>query len=206
MTPFSSPELIQRARKQIRARMRALRDAYPESARSERSRRIVERISELELYRAARSIGLYFPLAGEVDLRALDAKARAEGKQVFYPFMEPNESGGYTTGLALVHSLDELEVRGHRFPEPPRSAPQAKRGDVDVVVVPALAVSITGHRLGYGSGFYDVTLPDFCPPASPLVVAFDFQLLGEIPTLEHDVPCATIVTDARVVAGCDGSG
>ncbi len=73
-------------------------------------------------------------------------------------------------------------------------------------MVPALAVTDTDHRLGYGRGFYDVTLPDFCPPALSVVVAFDFQLLAELPVLEHDVACEVVVTDARVIrAGKSGT-
>ncbi|MGC4094255.1 MAG: 5-formyltetrahydrofolate cyclo-ligase [Polyangiaceae bacterium] len=56
-----------------------------------------------------------------------------------------------------------------------------------------------GQRLGYGAGFYDVTLPDFVPPAQSLIVAYDFQLLSEIPSLPHDVPGQFVVTDARLL-------
>lgn len=191
-------ELEGRARAQIRARMRALRAAYPEAALAARSQRIVERIIGLEAYRAASSVALFYPLKGEVDLRPLDAHARSEGKRVYYPVMDPRE-GGFTTGLALTRDISELRERGQRFLEPPPEAPRAARGDVELIVVPALAVSSSGHRLGYGVGFYDATLPDFCPPASSVVVAFDFQLLGELPVREHDVPCGLVVTDARTL-------
>jgi 5-formyltetrahydrofolate cyclo-ligase len=67
------------------------------------------------------------------------------------------------------------------------------------LIVPALAVASDGHRLGYGSGFYDATLPDFCPPGRALVVAFDFQLLGELPVTSGDVASQCIVTDRRVL-------
>jgi len=65
--------------------------------------------------------------------------------------------------------------------------------------VPALAVASSGHRLGYGSGFYDATLPDFCPPALSIVVAYDFQLLAELPVSAHDIACDIVVTDARLL-------
>jgi 5-formyltetrahydrofolate cyclo-ligase len=64
-------------------------------------------------------------------------------------------------------------------------------------VVPALAVDPRGHRVGYGAGFYDRTLPRFVPPAVSIAVAFDFQLAVEVPTTEGDVAVSWIVTDAR---------
>jgi 5-formyltetrahydrofolate cyclo-ligase len=46
-------------------------------------------------------------------------------------------------------------------------------------------------------GFYDATLPDVSPPATSVIVIYDFQLLGELPELEHDVACSCVVTDRR---------
>lgn len=197
-SPESPNSLQQQARRQIRARMRALRGAYPEALLSARSQRIVESIGSMEAYRSARSLALYYPLPSEVDLRSLDRLARSEGKRVFYPFLEPRERG-FSTGFAQILDLSELADRGRRFWEPPPDAPRARPGDVDLVLVPALAVSSQGHRLGYGSGFYDATLPEFCPPARSVVVAFDFQLLGELPTLQHDVACDLVLTDGRLL-------
>ncbi|MFZ5889908.1 MAG: 5-formyltetrahydrofolate cyclo-ligase [Myxococcota bacterium] len=190
--------LQDRARKQIRSRMRALRRAHPEAALGERSARIVERVADTEAYRAARSLALFWPLSGEVDLRGLDARARAENKAVYYPVMDPNGSG-FTTGFAITASTEELATRRSRFLEPLPEAPRAVRGEIDLVLVPALAVGADGNRLGYGGGFYDVTLPDFVPPAVSLIVAYDFQLLAEIPALPHDVACQLVVTDARTL-------
>ena len=44
-----------------------------------------------------------------------------------------------------------------------------------------------------------MTLPDFVPPAVSVIVAYDFQLLAEIPTLPHDVACQLVVTDTRTL-------
>ena len=103
------------------------------------------------------------------------------------------------TGFRRVLSQEELLERGSGFAEPPETAPVAQRGEIDWVVVPALAVDGTGHRIGYGGGYYDATLPDVCPPARSLVVAYDFQLLAELPAEQHDKSCDVVVTDARTV-------
>lgn len=178
--------------------MRALRKAHPAAALAERSERIAERVRATDAYERARSVALFWPLAGEVDLRAVDAAARAAGKSVYYPVMDPIE-GGVSTGFALSEQVSELAIRGSRFMEPPREARRALRSDIDLVIVPALAVGADGNRLGYGAGFYDVTLPDFVPPALSMIVAYDFQLLAEIPTLPHDFACQLVVTDARTL-------
>jgi 5-formyltetrahydrofolate cyclo-ligase len=203
VTEFSSEELselLRRAKRQIRQRMRALRSAHPSAVLAQRSAKIVERVRSLPVFASARSVALFWPMLerGEVDLRLLDALARADGKHVYYPFMDP-DGDAIRTGFRITKSPDELVDRGQRFAEPDPSQPAAERGVVELVVVPALAVAVDGQRLGYGRGFYDATLPDHRPPARALVVAYDFQLLGELPKYDSDVACDVVVTDARTI-------
>ena len=98
----------------------------------------------------------------------------------------------------FVAAADELAERGKGFAEPPPDAELAT--GLAVVVVPGLRFDGSGYRIGYGAGYYDRTLPAFCPPAVAVGVAYDFQLAPEIPALEDDVPVDVIVTDARVLA------
>jgi len=198
--PTGIDELTQAARLELRKRMRALRTAHPAEALALRSRRIVARALALPAFQAAAAVALFFPLLDrkEVDLRELDAEARRQGKRVYYPFLE-TRGEVRVSGLRLTHSLDDLADRGERFLEPAPALPEAQRGEVDLLVVPALAVAPNGHRLGYGAGFYDSLLPDFRPPATAWVVAFDFQLLADLPALPHDVACDGLLTDARTL-------
>jgi 5-formyltetrahydrofolate cyclo-ligase len=198
--PETLEAIIVRAKRQVRTRMRSLRLALPESAVAQRSRAIVERVSAHPAFVEARGIALFWPIEQnrEVDLRPLDALARAAGKAVHYPFMEP-KGEIVKTGFRRVDDPAELAVRGMRFAEPPLDAPEAVRGDVDLVLVPALAVDASGYRVGYGAGFYDATLPDIRPPALAAVVAFDFQLLAEAPRAGSDVGCDLVITDLRLI-------
>lgn len=193
--------LAHKAKQQIRARMRSLRAAMSADAAEQRSAAICARLADLAEFAQASAVGLFWPMEQrrEVDLRALDKSAREHGKRVYYPYMTPN-AGGFETGFRLVTAVEQLVDRGQRFAEPPSEAPHAERGQIDLIVVPALAIASDGHRLGYGAGFYDVTLPDFCPPALTVAVAYDFQLLGELPILDTDVRCNFVVTDAKTFA------
>ncbi|HEX3849335.1 MAG TPA: 5-formyltetrahydrofolate cyclo-ligase, partial [Polyangiaceae bacterium] len=188
------------AKKQLRTRMRGLRAAYPEAVLAQASARVVLQVLALPRFQQARSVGLFWPIADrrEVDVRPLAESALAEHKRLYFPFLLSKE-GGFSTGYRQVASVSELAERGQRFFEPPPEAPAAARGEIDLLIVPALAAAADGHRLGYGSGFYDATLPDFCPPASAVVVIFHFQLLGELPVTDNDVASNVVVTDRRVL-------
>lgn len=187
-----------RAKRQIRQRMRATREAYPLHVTAAKSSKISQRLFALQPIAEARAVALFAPLTErrEVDLLALAAELEARGTVLYYPFMDPT-AAGFRTGFRRVERTEDLASRGQRFLEPPLDAAEAQRGDIDVVVVPALAVAADGHRIGYGMGYYDATLPDVAPPATTVVVAFDFQLLAELPHESHDRPCDWIVTETR---------
>ncbi len=204
MDPELTAELRARAKKQLRARMRGVRSAIPEPALRTRNARLLAQLGALSVLSRAQSIALFWPMQGrhEVDLRALDRALRRAGKRIYYPFMDRTDAG-FRTGFRRVDDVALLADRGQHFSEPPVDAPEAERGDIDVVVVPALAAAADGHRIGYGAGYYDATLPDVCPPARSVVVVFEFQLLAEVPSTPHDVACDVVVTDARVI---DASG
>jgi 5-formyltetrahydrofolate cyclo-ligase len=201
--------LKQRAKRQLRRRMQSLRAAVPKAALAARSDSIVERLLSLPEVADARRIALFFPMEGrgEVDLSRLDASFRDRGAAVYYPTLRDGDEGP-SPGFCAVSATSELEEAGRGFREPPPAAPLARPGEIDFIVVPALAVSELGYRLGYGSGFYDIVLPKFRPPARAVVVAYDFQLLAELPSTDNDIACDLVVTDARVLrprAGETGS-
>lgn len=197
----SSAEAVlrQRVKAELRKRMRGLRKALPASACAQRSARIVERLAGLEPIVRAKTVALFWPIEArhEVDLRPLDEILRARGVEIAYPTVEA-EAG--TIEFRLVENTDSMLAHplGHR--EPALLEPTVPAGRIDVVVVPALAVDPRGHRIGYGAGYYDRALPRLVPPGVSVAVAFDFQLVAEVPQTEADVAVAWIVTDARTLA------
>ncbi len=176
--------------------MRGVRNATPLASCGERSRRIIATLEAHERVQSACAVALFWPIEDrhEVDLRTFDASLRARGVRVAYPAID-QDSGVMT--FRFVDDVTSMEERGRGFAEPSADAPEVKRGELDVVVVPALAIDPTGHRIGYGAGYYDRTLPRFAPPATAFGVAFDYQLIAEVPVTVGDVAVTWVVTDAR---------
>jgi len=196
-------ELLRRkVRDELRKRMRGVRRAAPASACGARSELIVARLEVLAPFATATKVALFWPIEekNEVDLRALDASLRAKGATVAYPSIDRENE---TMTFRVTSDTELLEERGFGFREPPLDAPEAK--ELDVIVVPSLALDPRGHRLGYGTGFYDRTLPAF-PGAVTVGVAFDYGLLVEIPEIETDVAMRWIVTDKRTIEIADVPG
>jgi 5-formyltetrahydrofolate cyclo-ligase len=188
-----------RMKVELRKRMRALRATLPASARAERSARLVNRLAALEPMTTACSVALFAPIAAhcEVDLSALDPVLRAQGKRVAYPKTLPSQPGAME--FRFVSDMLRLQDTPLGTREPADDEPLAEPGELDAMVVPALAADSRGHRIGYGGGYYDRALPLYAPPAVSVVVVLDFQLLVEIPVTCHDVAVDWVVTDARTI-------
>lgn len=85
----------------------------------------------------------------------------------------------------------------------PEDDPAPDPGLVDVVVVPGIAFTSRGERLGQGGGWYDRFLPRTRPDCVWLGVGFEPQLLASIPTEQHDVRLHLVVTDAGVAGSAE---
>jgi len=192
-----APEEIIRVKvkAELRKRLRGVRKTTPIEACAERSAKIVTALEVHPAVVAARTVALFWPMLArhEVDLRTLDTSLRARGVRVAYPSIDPETNDMV---FRFVDDVAKLEEAGYGFAEPAADAPVAT--ELDVVVVPAIAVDPTGHRIGYGAGYYDRTLPKH-PTATSIAVAYDWQLIAEVPALPDDVAVKVVVTDIRVL-------
>lgn len=189
-----------KAKALLRKRMRGVRASLPAEAAAERSSRVVAKLAEHEAVRGAKAVALFHAIEArrEVDLSALAATLAGRSVRVAWPCLPPRETlepGQVPEMTFRFAEPSALAERGWGFAEPPPDAEEARA--LDVVVVPGLAFDERGHRIGYGAGFYDRALPRHCPPARSLGVAFDFQLVAEVPDTERDVTVDEVITDRR---------
>jgi len=197
--PSTEEDLLRRRVKtELRKRMRGLRKALPERACTEKSQRIVQSLACLEPIARAGAVALFWPMEDrhEVDLRPMHALLRDRGARVAFPEIDA-ETGSMT--FRFVTDLQNMQEHALGLREPSPEQPAAANGELDVIVVPALAIDPRGHRIGYGGGYYDRALPRFAPRATAVGVAFDFQLVVEVPNTPTDVTVGWIVTEARVL-------
>jgi 5-formyltetrahydrofolate cyclo-ligase len=192
-TEHADRQLRRRAKLALRKQMRAVRDALPRSACDTRSAEITERLFALgELERAA-TVLAFASICNEVRTRPSMEAAWAAGKSVALPRVVGDE-----LQLHLVDSETVLVEGSFSVPEPPAEAVRISPDEVDFALVPALAIDPRGYRIGYGGGYYDKLIPRL-ERAWTCAVAYDFQLISEVPELPFDVPVDLVVTDERVI-------
>ncbi len=184
------------AKRALRSELIARRARLAPEARAERSRAIAERIGEVRAFRDAQVVALYAALGTEVDPAEIARRAMARGVRVAFPRVVAH--GERKLAFAMCAPVDL--VRGPLgAAEPPASAPPVDPRELGCIVMPGVAFSEDGLRLGRGGGYYDATLPAL--DAVPRVgLAFDVQIVPTLPREPHDAPMDAVVTETRVLS------
>lgn len=176
----------------LRREMKQRLGALDPEARGARSRRLVQCLASLPEWKTARSVLLFAPLPAEPDLDILWAAGHLADKRCAYPRVE-----GERLTVFEVTALTRLVAGPWSLREPPRQSgtPLSPAG-FDVVLVPGLAFTKDGKRLGRGGGYYDRLLAETGSKPRKIGCAFEFQILDDLPTEGHDAPVDDVVTDS----------
>lgn len=175
--------------------MIARRATLSQDAHAALSRAACERLVAHPLLEGARTVALYAALGKELDPAVAADALLARGVRVVYPRIRAGERRMAFAACAR----SALVVGPLKALEPPASAPELPGADVDVIVVPAVAFTPDGHRLGRGGGFYDATLAA-AARARRIGLAFDLQVVSALPREEHDATVDAVVTELRTLS------
>jgi 5-formyltetrahydrofolate cyclo-ligase len=175
------------------------RDALSDDARVAASHAIADSTIELLATFAAGSvIALYAPKGTEVDTTHIDAAARARQLRVVYPRIIDGDRK-----LAFHEStIDALIPAKFGLREPASATPRVEVGDLSALIIPGLAFDRAGGRIGWGRGYYDVTLATI-PGALRIGLAFECQIIDHVPREPHDAPLHYVVTEAAIYRAPD---
>jgi 5-formyltetrahydrofolate cyclo-ligase len=189
-------------KRRIRARLGAVRRALAPEDVLLRGARAQARLMATPQFRAARTVALYAALPGEVPTDALLAAALADKKTVVFPVV-PNE-GRLLTFRAVENSAHLIPGGRFAIREPPDVRPSVALETIDLFVVPGVAFTRHGHRLGQGAGYYDATLARAPSSAPRMALTFSEQVLEALPVVETDVPVHFVVTEDEAFAATGG--
>lgn len=166
----------------------ALRKAIREQKRTMTETQIISKSEKLgqlfaasEAYKQAKTIYGYLPYNQEVRTTAMLQRALEDGKKVAVP-----KCYGDEMRFIYLEDLSQVEKGYCGIPEPVEDGPVADDPNA-LVLMPGLAFTKEGLRMGYGGGFYDKFLASE-PHHPTLALCYDFQMVEHIPTDEYDVP------------------
>ncbi len=161
---------------------------HKEEDRFVKSGEIAQKLFRTRVFKQAKTVMFYKAIKGEVDTELMIKAALKLGKIVVVPVCFPDHEL-----LPCVLHQDAQMVRGpYGIWEPAEKKPVHSR-DVDLVVVPGVGFTKKGKRLGRGKGYYDRFLKKL-PSRTPTIgLAFDFQILPDLPTTCFDVNVKKVI-------------
>lgn len=194
MTRVSPRELTTQAKRELRRRVIAGRDAMPAAQRQALSEAICTRVAESREFRKASFVLLFASFGSEVDTMGLLRTALQAGKRLALPRVHPA-----TRELELreVTSVEHDLAPGlWGIPEPiPERCPQVGLADIDFVLIPGVAFDRALRRLGYGGGYYDRILGELPHGARAMAICFAAQLVPAVPAEDRDVRVPILMTE-----------
>jgi 5-formyltetrahydrofolate cyclo-ligase len=192
-TEHADRQLRQRAKQALRNQMRMVRGALPEATCELRSAEIRKRLFGIaELERAA-TVLAFASIGNEVHTRPIIEEAWSTGKRVALPRVQGEE-----LCLHLIDSETSLAPGAFSVPEPAADCAGIAPAEIDFALIPALALDPRGYRIGYGGGYYDRLIPRLSN-ACTCGVAYDFQLISEVPDLPFDASVDLVITDSHLI-------
>jgi 5-formyltetrahydrofolate cyclo-ligase len=97
--------------------------------------------------------------------------------------------------MTFRDAVTGLTPGAHGIPEPDSSAPQIDADTLDALLVPGVAFTRSGVRLGQGGGFYDRFIPKMRPDAPRIGLCHSWQVVDDLPAEPHDVRVTHVVTE-----------
>lgn len=168
---------------EIRDRLISLRRGLDIKWIGDKSIEIEERLFDERDFLEKTYILFYSAFEKEVQTKGMIKRAVEMNKKVFLPVTD------FKNRNILISELYNKEEEIRIVPE----------NIVEVIIVPGIAFSEIGGRIGFGKGFYDKFLSRLPVGVKTIGLAFDFQIVDEMPLYNHDFLLDKVITEKRVI-------
>ncbi|GKU81259.1 5-formyltetrahydrofolate cyclo-ligase [Niallia sp. NCCP-28] len=158
------------------------------------SREIAGELLADPLFMQAKSIGITISNFPEVDTYEIIHRAWELGKTVSVPKCLPKTREMAFRKLTSFHQLETVYSGLHEPIE--KVTEETAPKEIDLLIVPGLGFTTEGFRLGFGGGYYDRYLMKYA--GKTLSLAFEMQLMTDLPIETHDLPVDRIITNRGV--------
>jgi 5-formyltetrahydrofolate cyclo-ligase len=179
---------------ELRRAALARRDALPPQERQQAAETIAARPFPLPLAPGAIVSG-FLPIKSEISPLPLMRKLAGAGARLALPVV----AGAGQPLIMRAWSFGEPLLAGvWGIREPPPQSPQVAP---DVLIVPLLAFDRAGQRIGYGAGYYDMTIAALraTRPVTAIGIAFAAQEIDAVPATPRDAPLDLVLTEREVI-------
>lgn len=185
-------------KKEIIAEVEAVLDALPPEEKSRKQKTIEERLFGFANFMEAKVVLLYLAKLSEVETLDIIKRSLEGGKVVVLPVF--NRESSKTTLYKVENSPEDLidGPDGCLVPDPGRCK-TVPINHIDIAIVPGQAFDEKGGRIGIGDKFYDKFVQKLPITTRKVAIAFEEQVIAQVPTDSRNKHIDIIVTDTRTI-------
>ncbi len=177
----------------LRKEMLKKRANIAKDEREKNSRIIKNKLLSLDMYKKAERVFCYIDMGSEVITTDFIKQAWDDGKKVAVPVAKKDRFMYFV----VIESFDGMTRSKLGVMEPEIGCEkQVVPCDNDIMIVPGSVFDVNKNRCGYGGGYYD-TYTEKYNVKNTIGVAFDIQVVDNMPVEEFDRPLSMIITEKR---------
>lgn len=182
-------------KKLVRKQMMETLSKLSKSLYEDYSYKIANLLYEDADWKDSRVLSITISKFPEVDTYQIIRKAWEQGKKVVVPKCYPKDKK-----MIFYHltEFSQLESVYFGLLEPKEDSSNAvEASQIDLMIVPGLAYTKEGYRIGFGGGYYDRYLENYT--GKTLILAFENQIIPQMVVEEHDIPISKIITNHGMI-------
>lgn len=184
-------------KKKIRKEILSFRNKMDKNEKNKKDDIITKKFLESSSYKNSRNIFSYISYKSETDTKKIIETALKDGKNVYVPRTLYDKR---IMEVVKIDSLDNLVEDRYGILEPEKDKKAVKDYDIfDLIIVPGTAFDKRGGRMGYGAGYYDKFFRKLRKKINKTALAYDFQIIGEVPMSRFDERVDLIITENEVI-------
>lgn len=188
--------MLYQDKKSLRQAVLEKRNALNSNLKKEWDQKIFNKLINSKLYQEANTIFTYVSFGSEIDTHQFINHALKEGKVIGVPKIVSKKEG---IVVYRINGFQDLKEGYYHILEPVEGCKQVLGDDIDLILMPGLAFDIRGGRIGYGGGYYDRFLAKLNKKVPKIALAYDFQVLDQVPTEERDIKTDGLITPSSFV-------
>lgn len=193
---------IRPLKQKLRAESKLYRNELSSNEKAELDSKISVRLFNTWQYKSCEVLLTYVSTEIEVDTREIISRALADGKRVAVPRCVDNTR---LMDFYFIKDFDDLEGGYMGVLEPiPEKCEKMTDFSKGLCIVPALMFDLYGYRLGYGKGYYDRFLSNFC--GETLGICYNRCVREKLPHGKFDKCVERIITQSRIITVKNAKG
>jgi 5-formyltetrahydrofolate cyclo-ligase len=183
-------------KKEIREHILTKRELIDTDIKNQWDESIFNNVINSELYKKANTIFAFVSFKSEVDTHKIIKYAIKDKKTICVPRIQSKQKG---MEIFKINDFQQLKKGYFGILEPLESCPEIDKKEIDLILIPGVAFDRQGGRVGYGAAFYDRFLSNLNKKVDKIALAYDFQVLDNIPMDEHDVRIDGVITEKEII-------